>query len=278
MMERTCQFGPELSFVGILTEPVGDAVRPDYPAVLMLNAGLLHRVGPHRMSVELARRLADCGIRSLRFDMGGYGDSEVPTDSKSEESRIFSDIKSAMDFLELKYDIHRFVLFGTCSGADNSHAVALLDPRVAGVILLDGHGYWTLRSYVNHYLPLVFRPRVWINFARRNFFSSKHANGRHASLRPQLRRPFGPRPQVEREIQSLVERGTRMLYFYTGGIENYYNYAGQFFDMFKGLNPRGKIEVVYYPKADHTYTFAEDRERMFTRVVEWYRSRTWNAI
>jgi hypothetical protein len=47
--------------------------------------------------------------------------------------------------------------------------------------------------------------------------------------------------------------------------------------MFKGLDPRGKIEVEYYPHADYHYTFTEDRERMFARVVEWYRSRTWNA-
>jgi hypothetical protein len=33
--------------------------------------------------------------------------------------------------------------------------------------------------------------------------------------------------------------------------------------------------VEYYPNADHTYTFAEDRERMFAAVVEWYRSRPW---
>jgi hypothetical protein len=47
--------------------------------------------------------------------------------------------------------------------------------------------------------------------------------------------------------------------------------------MFKGLDPRGKIEMEYYPHADRSYTFTEDRERMFARVVEWYRSRTWNA-
>ena len=277
MKDRVCQFGPELNLVGILTEPGDKNVRPEYPAVLMLNAGLLHRVGPHRMSVELAHRLAECGVRSLRFDMGGYGDSEVSTDAKSEENRTFSDIKCAMDFLEQEEDVHSFVLFGTCSGADNSHAVALSDTRVVGAILLDGHGYWTRRSYINYYLPRVFRPQGWINVARRRFSSSKPASEVRDSLIQQLRHPFGPRLQVEREIQSLVDRGTQLLYFYTGGVEDYYNYAGQFFDMFKGLDPRGKIEVEYYPNADHTYTFAEDRERTFARVVEWYRSRNWKA-
>jgi pimeloyl-ACP methyl ester carboxylesterase len=277
MTERACQFGPEHNLVGILTEPNGSGARPDSPAVLMLNAGLLHRVGPQRMSVELARRLAENGIRSLRFDMGGYGDSDVSTDANSDEIRVFAEIKRAMDFLESEHNIHRFVLFGSCSGADNSHEVALLDPRVAGAIMLDGYGYWTARSYINHYLPRFFRPKVWINLVRRGLSSAKKANGGQGALRQQLRRPFGPRLQVKREIQTLVDRGTQMLYFYTGGVEDYYNYAGQFFDMFKGLVPRGKVEVEYYENADHTYTFAEDRERMYARVVDWCSSRTWNS-
>jgi len=278
MKERACQFGPQHGLVGILTEPIGNELRPNHPAMLVLNVGLLHRVGPNRMSVELAHRLAESGILCLRFDMGGYGDSEVSTEAKSDDARIFTDIKSAMDFLELEHGVHRFVLFGSCSGADNSHAVALRDPRVAGAVLLDGYGYWTLRSYITYYLPRVFRPRVWIHLARRKLFPATQANGERPTLKQQLRRPFAPRLQSEREVQSLVDRGTQMLYFYTGGIENYYNYAAQFFDMFKGLDPRGKIEVEYYPNADHTYTFAEDRQPMIARVVEWYRSRAWNTV
>lgn len=277
MKDSVCQFGPEHNLVGILTEPAGSGARPDSPAVVMLNVGLLHRVGPQRMSVELARSLAQSGIRSLRFDMGGYGDSDVSTDANSDEIRVFADIKRAMDFLEAEHDIHRFVLFGSCSGADNSHEVALRDPRVAGAIMLDGYGYWTTRSYINYYLPRFFRPSVWINLVRRTLSPSKKSNGDRSPLRQQLRRPFGPPLQVKQEIQTLVDRGTQMLYFYTGGVESYYNYAGQFFDMFRGLDPRGKVEVQYYQNADHTYTFAEDRERMCKRVVEWCRSRNWNT-
>jgi len=272
-----CQFGPEQNLVGILTEPSAGKVGPNDPAVLMLNVGLLHRVGPHRMSVELAKQLAAAGIRSLRFDMGGYGDSEVSIAAKSDVTRIYSDIRDAIDFLEREHNVHSFVLFGSCSGADNAHAVALRDPRVAGAILLDGHGYWTWRSYINHYLPRAFHVRVWINFARRGFSVQKELHEEERSpLRGQLRRPFGPRLEVRREIQSLANRGVQMLYVYTGGVEHYYNYAGQFFAMFRGLDARGKIEVEYFPDSDHTYTFAQDRERMFRRVIEWYGSRTWN--
>ncbi len=227
------------------------------------------------MYVELSRQLADSGICSLRFDMGGYGDSEVSTEAKFDDARIFSDIKSALDFLEQEHGIHNFVLFGTCSGADNSHAVALRDSRVVGAILLDGFGYWTLRSYLHHYLPRFFKPSAWLNIVRRVFVRSKPLIEERPSFRWQLRRPFVPRLEVRGEIQSLVDRGMQMLYVYTGGVEDYYNYPNQFFDMFRGLKSRGNIEVEYFPYADHTYTFAEDRARMIARVITWYRSRSW---
>jgi pimeloyl-ACP methyl ester carboxylesterase len=277
MKEHVCQFGPDLNLVGILTEPDEEDLRRNAPALVILNAGLLHRVGPNRMSVELARRLAACGIRSMRFDLSGCGDSESPSGADPDENRSLLDIKDALDFLELKHDTHNFVLIGLCSGADHSHAVALRDPRVVGSILLDGHGYWTSRSYVEHYLPRFFLMQVWINLARRTLSSSKRMSGKRAPLNQQFRRPFGPRLEVKRELQSLVDRGMQMLYLYSGGVENYYNYPGQFFDMFKGLDARGRIEVEYSPNVDHTYTFVEDRERMYARIIDWYTSRTWNA-
>jgi pimeloyl-ACP methyl ester carboxylesterase len=277
MKEHACKFGPEFNLVGILTEPVGNDARGGQPVLLVLNAGLLHRVGPNRMSVELARRLAECGICTLRFDMGGYGDSEVSADAQFGETRSFSEIKSAMDYLGREHDVHRFVLLGLCSGADNSHAAALRDPRVAGTIQLDGYGYRTPQSCINFYLPRIFRPQAWVRLARRRFSASSEKLGGRAPLRQQLRRPFGPRRQLKREVQLLVDRGVQMLYFYTGEAASYFNYAGQFFDMFRGLDPRGMIEVECFPNADHTYTFAEDRERMYERLIEWYRSRTWNT-
>jgi dienelactone hydrolase len=180
-----------------------------------------------------------------------------------------------MDYLQCRCDIHSFVLFGLCIGADNAHAVALRDSRVAGAIFLDGHGYRTWRSYIEHYLPRVWRPRAWLNFLHRSLAPPKQAIekfGVHGQ-----RKPFGTRLEVQREIQALVDRNVQLLYVYTGGGSKYYSYAGQFNDMFNGLDVRSNIEVEYYRNADHTYTFAEDRELLLARVIEWYNSRIWNA-
>jgi pimeloyl-ACP methyl ester carboxylesterase len=276
MKERVCQFGPERNLTGILSEPAAKDLCQEYPAVLMLNAGLIHRVGPHRMSVELAHRLADCGFRGFRFDVSGWGDSKSIGETTGDEISAL-DITEAMDFLGSKFGIHTFVLFGLCSGADNAYTAAIRDPRVVGIIQLDGFGFWTIKSHIVHYLPRFFNIRVWVNLVRRRVSSSQLFDKDALLGRQELRRPFGTRSEVGQALQTLVDRGTRILCFYTGGVEKYYNYAGQFFDTFKGLNTRGNVEVEFYPNADHTYTFSEDRDRMLTRVVEWFRSKKWNG-
>ena len=69
--ERCRRLGPWGLF-GIETAPVGD-VRG--PVVVMSNSGTDWHVGPNRLWVNLARQLAVRGLRSVRFDLSGLGDS-----------------------------------------------------------------------------------------------------------------------------------------------------------------------------------------------------------
>lgn len=52
------RLGDEGHLVAVATQPANAA---DVPGVILLNAGVLHRVGPHRLHVHLARRLAAAG-------------------------------------------------------------------------------------------------------------------------------------------------------------------------------------------------------------------------
>ena len=63
--EMVVRFGDAESLVGIVTLP---SAPTNSTAVVLLNAGVIHRVGPHRMNVQLARRLAARGFTALRFD------------------------------------------------------------------------------------------------------------------------------------------------------------------------------------------------------------------
>ena len=65
-LERTIRFGSGERLLGIVTpapQPLAGA-----PVCLLFNAGVVHRIGPHRLNVKLARALAARGFTALRMD------------------------------------------------------------------------------------------------------------------------------------------------------------------------------------------------------------------
>ena len=103
MRERAIQFGSHRGLVGIVTTPdaTPDAPRPTR-AIVMANVGLHHRVGPYRLYVDLARRLAARGFAALRFDLSGLGDSAARPGTMSDIERGILDMTEGMAWLEAK--------------------------------------------------------------------------------------------------------------------------------------------------------------------------------
>jgi len=156
------RLGPEGQLVGIVSRLSSALVRPTTlssaepgPALVILNAGVLHRVGPHRLHVTLARRIAAIGLASLRLDLGGIGDSIASSDAASFRESAVADTRAAMTGLGELVGARRFVLFGVCSGADNSIATALADDRVTGIILVDPPTYPTRRGQLRHLMRRI---------------------------------------------------------------------------------------------------------------------------
>ena len=67
--ETPIQMGKSGALFGILTR----ASASREIGVLILNAGLLHHVGPFRLHVLLARLLGERGFTTLRMDQSGKG-------------------------------------------------------------------------------------------------------------------------------------------------------------------------------------------------------------
>jgi len=271
-MEKVQVFGGQQNLVGIFSEP--DTGPGGLPGVLLLNAGLLHRVGPYRLYVELARGLAASGFPVLRFDGSGLGDSAMPRDSRDYAERSRDDIIEAMDWMEKKKGIETFVLVGLCSGADNAHAVASVDERVTGVVMMDGFTYPTLRFYLKDYAPYMINP------VRLAWFVAKFLGRAVARIFPVFRtgggdggdvydRPFPPKARVAEELGGMAGRGVRMLYIYSGGIAGYYNYAAQFSDMFNTTDFKGNLQLEYLAEANHTYTSMFVRRHMMGIIFTW---------
>ena len=266
MKEHALHFGPQGSLLGILTVPA--APRLEAPAVVFINSGLIHRVGPNRLYVTLARRLAGLGFSCLRFDVSGIGDSMIPGGDIPASERVQRDIGLAMDVIDETLGRDRFVLMGLCFGAFSAHAAAVSDERVAGCIQLDGYVYPTMGYYLRHYGLRVVRIGPWIRFLKRAISPrSKLQEG------PENQAPFSPemppRHVFARELAALVERKTQLLFVFTRSEPQPVNYARQLHDSVPGIDLDRHATVQLFPEADHTFTFAGHRSRLVECVADW---------
>ena len=162
--EQALALGPRGALVGVLTQPDGPA-DPSRPVVIAVNAGLVHRVGPQRMHVTLLRRLAQCGYTGVRFDFSGIGDSPPRTDLLPYTRSTLEELGDVMDDLTARTGLARFCIIGLSSGALVAMASAGADPRVAGVGMLNPHGFGAGSVWGEHvesvYLGKVYAGNVF---------------------------------------------------------------------------------------------------------------------
>src|SRR5690242_5307963 len=137
MKEETVLVGKTSSLIGILTDPPTSNDSSLSPAVILLNPGIVHRVGPGRIYVKIARALAGIGFAVLRFDFSGIGDSGVRRDHLPFEKSAIQETQDAMDWLSATRGIRHFILMGGCSGARFALETACSDPRVVGGVLMN---------------------------------------------------------------------------------------------------------------------------------------------
>jgi len=113
--ERTIHFGSHQLF-GIICEPVGEARGPWIVFLNVLNG---EHTGPSRLWVELSRRWAGRGLRCVRFDFEGIGDSPwlpgQPQPHLYDQGRLHDTAEIAR-FVSPD-DPSNTVFVGLCSGA-----------------------------------------------------------------------------------------------------------------------------------------------------------------
>lgn len=261
MFEQVFRFGRANHLIGIAgvppaaTSPVG---------VIVLNAGMVHRIGPFRLNVEMTRRLNACGYPTLRFDLSTIGDSGSSGESQTRTQQVCADVDDAMCLLSQQADCRRFVLVGLCSGAQNAHTVAKTDDKVAGVIFLDGYAFRTFGYRVRYYLPRLLDPARWM---RR--FTRKLPPPRAAGAEPTFSVAVLPQAVVRRDLAGMLDRGLKLYLIYSGGINLYFNHLRQFRECFGPVINRPGISTSFNHQADHTYILADDRHRLLDSVEHW---------
>jgi alpha-beta hydrolase superfamily lysophospholipase len=295
--EEPVSFGDGGRLFGILTER---CVQPDVcgrPAIVFLNVGANHRVGPNRMYVTLARDLAALGCLCLRFDIAGLGDSRVA--DGIDENMVYSttslgDVEAAITFLTRIRGAARVVLLGICSGAYLAFRAGLMDPRIVGEVLInpqtferkegDSIDLWRRPNYksTRYYLGAMLDRGVWRQALRRGLdlrgvgrvLRERLAARAIASLDEAMASWRGrppPRTDVEQAFRAMSDRGIKSLLVFSsndGGLDMIEKHLGR--DACK-LQGGRNVELAIIAGADHTFTAIQSRRVLYsliTRFVE----------
>lgn len=263
-METMVRFGPQDQLVGVLCEPDPDdgAAGGRGPLLVLPSAGLQPRFGPFRLHVELARRLARSGVRTFRFDVPGVGEAARLNGCGPREAT-----RAALDVLAQRHGEHGFVVGGVCSAADIAWNIAVADPRVRGVLMLDGLSFagpwfqWAKILGVLRRSPLQW-PGVLSRLFRR--------------MQPHERAPvmedyrdWPTREQAQQQFAGLVQRQVHSLWVYTGGYATTFQHPRQFAWSFGAVTRDPRVTMLFWPDCDHTFFARSHRDRLLDTVDRW---------
>jgi pimeloyl-ACP methyl ester carboxylesterase len=256
MKESACRFGPRQQLVGVLTEP---STVSRTPALVLVSAGVTPKSGPFRLYAELARRLAGEGFRTLRFDLGGIGDSgqEFAAHALPERTRL--QIGAALEHLRERWGLTEVTLGGLCSGAEDSFKYAEHDQRVTRVLMIDPFAYRTAGFGWRHLAQRVERRLL----RAAGLFQPLPRSDRRALVSYQ----YLPQRDSARILRSLLQRRVRLDFVYTGGMQSRFNHARQLQAMFPEIDFAGLVGVAHLPHLDHTQARAADRHLLIESIA-----------
>jgi pimeloyl-ACP methyl ester carboxylesterase len=273
---------------GIVSEPA-DAADWNGQCVVLLNAGSVHHIGPHRMHVEFARRMAAEGSRVCRADLSGLGDSQLPADLRGNDpypSTAVLDVGRIVRAVNEMGRSSRLALVGLCSGAWASFHGALAVDGITDIVLINPDFYGE-RSVVGKPASFVRQQdyshykrsaRSWAKWKK---LLSGRANMRKiarvlwnravlklASLRTSV---TGGRHQLDDDLTRLAVTGVRVAFIFSpgdGGLDflNMNGRAGT-----DNLARLGLLREVTISDADHPFSLPGSQGRLGDTLSEWLR-------
>lgn len=254
-MEEVLRFGD--GGFGILT-PAQSPARG--ATVVLFNAGLIHRPGPLRMHVDLARRLSASGFDVFRFDLPGVGDAGMKGAAEKTAIRV-------LDALSARTGANAFLVGGICSAADLGWRMATLDERIRGLVLVDpmavrGGWYHLGRLRMLARTPLRELPGKLGRRLRRV------AGGEHAPSVEDYRQ-WPSAAEFRARLAEALDRGVRVLGLYTGGVTGYLLHRRQIGATFGALRRHAGLRLEFHPELDHILFAATDRRRVVEMVAGW---------
>jgi alpha/beta superfamily hydrolase len=273
------QFGGAARLFGVVSAPAGsNRVRDDASAVVLLNAGAVHHVGPNRLYVALARHLARLGHIVLRMDIAGIGDSE-PRAGEPENTvyprTALQDVRDGLDFLRREYDARDVRALGLCSGAYHAFKGAAAHlPLDAAVIVNPLTFFWKegmSLAYPQHrvatdimrYRTNAFSIASWrkllsgdVDLRQLSQVLSRHLLSAAAVPVHAAARAFGrPLPDdLRTELKRVADAGIGLQFVFSDGDPGVELLRQQGGGSVRRMQARDELTVSVIPEADHTFT------------------------
>jgi hypothetical protein len=268
--------------VGLVTEPKSAWPGASRTGAIVLNAGLIHHVGPNRLTVRIARQLAALGHVVARFDHGGIGDSGPRRDDSPFAECAVEETLEVMAHLQRQNGVDSFWLTGLCSGAVTALRTACADKRIVGTVLINGgwqggggawdvyvDNRWSARDYWNRKL---FSVNSW-----KNLLSGRSQYRRLGLvLANQLRDNLLPETEVKTYsdelatlVRSLVDRGVRLMSVMSQGDRSRAYLDAVLGSQVRELEATGSFRQEVVPFADHLFTTRSSQQRLLRAIAEW---------
>jgi hypothetical protein len=269
---------------GVLSEPMAprsaDASPP--PALLLVNSGAVHHVGPNRLYVPLARHFAGLGFVVLRVDLSGLGDSEPHAGEPAVAPytpRGVRDIERWLAHLKRHARVGDCHLMGICSGGFQVFSAAREGLPFAKVLSLNPvNFYWTEGMQLdvplhdlNHqvvriaagYRKSLLDPQKWrkllageVDLALAMRVTRKRVSGwtRHRvrSIGRALHVPL--KNDLGADLRRICESPTRLELIFSHGDPGLSILREQAGSMVDKLCRAGRLVILDVPGADHTFS------------------------
>ncbi len=274
--ERPVHFGHGDGLFGVVTSRDEPSTAP---AVILLNTGGGHHVGPHRLYVPLAREWAARGHYVLRFDLHGIGDSTSTDDPGTHTvypEQMLDDAREAIAHVRQEAPGRQIILAGLCSGGWLAFQVARCGLGVDGIVsinpplyLRDGDARWLRDGRVlGRYQQAMRDPSKWVKALRggASYASFTRVAARAISRQIAVRTrgilgdelPDG----LANDLCIIAERRIRTLFVFSRGDDGFAYFQSQAQPALKRAQVRAVVDHLVVEGAGHAFRPLAAQQRL----------------
>jgi alpha-beta hydrolase superfamily lysophospholipase len=281
--------GAGASMFGVICRPAGAsaALAGEVPAVLLLNAGSVHAIGPNRLWVRLARRWAARGVRVLRVDLTGLGDSAARPNA--DDNVVYSlhamdDVAAALNYLRGPEGATACHVMGLCSGAYHAFKAVTLRLAVDSALMINPLTYFwvpgtplteirdhAVISLGNRYRSLLLTWDPWRRLLRgdldlraigvagwRTLVRGTRLHARRLARR--LRLPL--KNDLGHELRRASDAGIALRFVFAADAPGHTLLVQESDGALPAALERGDLSLTVVPDADHTFSRGAARDHL----------------